>query len=388
LARSQNSAPWPARCGDGAKSQVNCARDERALSRSCNFAARTRAGGALVAPLRNDYEGDRATHVTAAGQSFDHVVASNGRGPLRRERTTTLQVNVGKLCNQACHHCHVDASPKRTEIMTERTAARIARLIAASSELEFLDLTGGAPELNANFRTLVACACDLGLRVIDRCNLTVLLEPGMEDLASFLAAHEVALVCSLPCYSAENVDRQRGAGVFDKSIAALRALNRLGYGTAGSALRLDLAYNPLGASLPPPQSALETKYREELRRLFGIEFHHLLTITNMPIQRFAEQLRRQGDYERYMGLLVNHFNPATVDGLMCRSLVSVGWDGRLYDCDFNQMLELPLAASSGPATIDDIQTFDGLSGTLVATGAHCFGCTAGAGSSCSGALQG
>jgi radical SAM/Cys-rich protein len=320
--------------------------------------------------------------------TFSSAIAASGHGPLRRGRTTTLQINVGKLCNQACHHCHVDAGPKRTEIMSATTAARIEWLIGASRELEVLDLTGGAPELNGNFRSLVGHARRAGLRIVDHCNLTVLFEPGMEDLGPFLARHEVALVCSLPCYSRANVERQRGAGVFDKSIEALRLLNGLGYGLPGSPLKLDLAYNPIGASLPPPQAELEAKYRQELRRLFAIEFDRLLTITNMPIQRFADQLARQGDYQRYMSLLVNHFNPATIDALMCRSLVSVGWGGRLYDCDFNQMLEIPLTSSGVPATIDDIDTFDGLADAPIATGAHCFGCTAGAGSSCSGALEG
>jgi radical SAM/Cys-rich protein len=314
------------------------------------------------------------------------MVARGSAGPLRRAATETVQINVGKLCNQACHHCHVDAGPKRTEIMGERTAARVRALLAASTEVKTVDLTGGAPELNPGFRGLVVHARALGLQVIDRCNLTVLLEPGYEDLAEFLAAHEVVLVCSLPCYSAENVERQRGIGVFDKSIAALRSLNALGYGLEGSPLRLDLAYNPVGPSLPPPQAELEAKYRTELRRVFGVEFHRLLTITNMPIKRFAEQLVRQHEYGRYMSLLVNHFNPATVEALMCRTLASVGWDGRLYDCDFNQMLEIPLGFAPA-ATIDDIDSFDGMAGARVATGAHCFGCTAGAGSSCSGALE-
>jgi len=325
--------------------------------------------------------------VVGNGNSFDAELARHALGTLRRGRTLTLQVNLGKLCNQACHHCHVDAGPKRTERMSARTAARVAELLAQSKEIETLDITGGAPELNENFRAMVRGAREGGRRVIDRCNLTVLFEPGMESLAGFLAAHEVALVCSLPCYSAENVDKQRGAGVFHKSIEALRLLNSLGYGRAGSSLQLDLAYNPTGAFLPPSQPELEAKYREELGRLFGIEFHRLLTITNMPIKRFAEQLARSGEYERYMGVLVNHFNPATVDSLMCRSLVSVGWDGKLYDCDFNQMLELPLAGGGGPTSIDDVGSFDGLADLAIATGRHCFGCTAGAGSSCSGALE-
>jgi radical SAM/Cys-rich protein len=247
-----------------------------------------------------------------------------------------------------------------------------------------IDVTGGAPELNPHFRWLVAEARRRGRRLIDRCNLTVLLEPGQEDLAEFLAQQGVEVVASLPCYTADNVDRQRGRGVFDKSIAALARLNALGYGRPGSALRLDLIYNPLGAFLPPAEPELETRYRDQLGRLFGIEFHRLLTLTNMPISRFADTLLRAGEMSRYMSLLVNHFNPDTVRGLMCRTLLSVGWDGRLYDCDFNQMLELPLGA--GPRSIWDVDQLAALRGGQVATGGHCFGCTAGAGSSCGGAL--
>jgi radical SAM/Cys-rich protein len=307
---------------------------------------------------------------------------------LVRRRVETLQINVGKLCNQACHHCHVDAGPRRSEIMTPETAERLIGLLAATTMVDTVDITGGAPELNPSFRRLVEAARGGGRRVVDRCNLTVLFEDGLASLPQFLAANQVELVCSLPCYTAENVDRQRGVGVFDRSIEALRLLNDIGYGLPGSGLGLSLVYNPVGAFLPPPQADLQAKYREELRRLFGIEFHRLLTITNMPIARFAEQLARQGEYARYMGLLVNHFNPATVDGLMCRTMVSIGWNGALYDCDFNQMLDLPLAGGRGPLTIDGVTSFDELADDPIATGPHCFGCTAGAGSSCGGALAG
>ncbi len=317
---------------------------------------------------------------------FVATLAEHGLAPLTRGLVTTLQVNVGKLCNQACHHCHVDAGPTRTEIMRPATAARVLALLAASPAIAAVDLTGGAPELNPSFRDLVREARRLGRRVLVRCNLTVLSVPGMEDLPEFYRAHEVELICSLPCYTAENVDRQRGRGVFDQSIAALRALNRLGYGGAGSELRLDLVYNPVGAFLPPPQADLETRYKTELAALFGIEFHRLLTITNMPIERFAATLRREGRLASYLGLLVNHFNPATVEGLMCRSLVSVGWDGALYDCDFNQMLTLPLAGRDTAATIWTLASCDDLIGLPIATASHCFGCTAGAGSSCGGQL--
>ena len=295
-----------------------------------------------------------------------------------------MQVNVGKLCNQACHHCHVDAGPKRTELMTRATAERMLTLLAASAAIATLDITGGAPELNANFQLIVERARELGRRVIVRCNLTVTLVPGMDWLPDFYKHNRVALVCSLPCYTAANTDRQRGDGVFDKSIVALRHLNALGFGTGE--LRLDLAYNPLGPSLPPVQHELEATYREELERNFDVHFDHLLTIANMPIERFARQLEREGRLAEYMALLVNHFNPATVGDLMCRDLVSIGWDGRLYDCDFNQMLEIPLRSGGSPRTIFDINDLSALDGAAIATASHCFGCTAGAGSSCSGAL--
>jgi radical SAM/Cys-rich protein len=316
--------------------------------------------------------------------TFDARLVREGLGGLRRAEARTLQVNVGKRCNQACHHCHVDAGPRRTEVMTAATGERVLEVLARNPELRTLDLTGGAPELNPSFRRLVEQGRRLGRQVVVRCNLTVLWVDGMEWLADFYRAAEVALVCSLPCYTAENVDRQRGLGVFDASTRALRRLNELGYGLPGSPLRLDLVYNPLGAYLPGPQAELAARYREQLRARFGIVFHDLLTLTNMPIARFADQLRRTGEYARYMGLLVNHFNPGTVEGLMCRHLVSVGWDGGLYDCDFNQMLEIPIGA--GPRTIwelDDVRT---AMDAPIATGPHCIGCTAGAGSSCGGAL--
>ncbi len=319
------------------------------------------------------------------GPSFTRALRDHGLGPVVRGRVKTLQVNVGKLCNMACHHCHVEAGPKRTEIMSSEVAERVVELAAANPGVEVVDLTGGAPELNPSFRWLVAEINKLGREVIDRCNLTILFEPGMQDLAEFLAAHGVHVVASLPCYQAGNVEKQRGRGAFDKSIEALKRLNALGYGRPQSGLKLDLVYNPIGAALPPPQAELEAKYKEELGRLFGIEFHQFLTITNMPIKRFAHMLRRTGQQEAYMGLLVNHFNASTVPELMCRSLISVGWDGRLHDCDFNQMLELRLGA--GARTIWDVDSFENLTGCRVTTGSHCFGCTAGAGSSCSGILR-
>ena len=270
--------------------------------------------------------------------------------------------------------------------MTRATADRVIEILAASPHVRTLDITGGAPELNPNFAMLVEQARALDRTVIVRCNLTVTLEPGMEWLVDFYRDSRVELICSLPCYTAENVDQQRGSGVFEKSIVALRRLNAAGFGRA--AMRLDLVYNPIGASLPPPQAELESRYRNELERNFGIVFDRLLTITNMPIARFAHQLAATGMHANYMSLLVNHFNPATVDALMCRDLVSIGYDGRLYDCDFNQMLEIPLGGrqSRPDRTIWDINDVASLTDQPIATASHCFGCTAGAGSSCTGAI--
>ncbi len=315
---------------------------------------------------------------------FQDFLRSRGHAPLTRRPTRVLQLNIGKRCNLACHHCHVEAGPRRREAMDRRGAERVLALLKKNPGVELLDVTGGAPELNEHFRFVVEGARKLGRRVIDRCNLTILFESGQEDTAGFLAARQVEIVASLPCYSKENVEKQRGRGVFGKSIEALLLLNELGYGREGSPLRLDLAYNPIDASLPPPQPELEARYRAELFELFGIEFHHLLTITNMPIKRFARDLHRRGRYREYLSLLANHFNPHTLSGLMCRDLVSVGYDGQLYDCDFNQALDLPLAGR--PRTIWDVDDLDALAGSRIATGSHCFGCTAGAGSTCTGAI--
>jgi len=319
------------------------------------------------------------------GHDFPGTLLAHGLRPLRRDLATTLQINVGKLCNQACQHCHVEAGPKRTESMSEEVAERVLGLLSVSPTIRTIDITGGAPELNPNFRRLVTRSRELGCDVIDRCNLTVLFEPGLESLADFLAMHRVEISASLPCYTAGNVDAQRGRGVFNKSIRALQQLNKLGYGMPGSALKLNLVYNPLDASLPPDQSRLEADYKRQLREHFSIEFHRLFTLTNMPIKRFADFLNRSGKHADYMKLLIEHFNPATVSGLMCRSLVSVGWDGVLYDCDFNQMLEIGMDGLR--MTIWDLESFSQLSGQRIATASHCFGCTAGAGSSCGGALQ-
>lgn len=314
--------------------------------------------------------------------SFQSTIEQHGFAALRKAEITTVQVNVGKICNQACQHCHVEAGPKRTESMSLQTADRVLSLLKSSRSVNTVDITGGAPELNPNFRRLVTETRAQGFHVIDRCNLTILLEPGFEDLPAFLARNRVEITASLPCYTRENVDAQRGRGVFEKSIEALRLLNRLGY-ALDPELTLNLVYNPLGASLPPAQDALEADYKRQLQENFGIRFNRLFTITNMPIRRFADFLMRTGQQETYMQLLFERFNTATVMHLMCRSLVSVGWDGQLYDCDFNQMLEMPVA---NPATIWDIESFDATAFQPIAAARHCFGCTAGAGSSCGGAL--
>ena len=280
----------------------------------------------------------------------------------------------------------MESGPKRSEAMNDRVIARVLDLLAKNPQLDTLDLTGGAPEMSEHFRELVIGARELGRRVIDRCNLTILFEPGQEDTAQFLADQRVDIVASLPCYTAENVENQRGRGVFDKSIEGLRMLGALGYGKRDTGLVLDLVYNPGGAFLPPSQAELELKYRDELGTRFDIHFNRLLTITNMPIKRFAHDLERSGQSAEYMSLLVNHFNPETVDALMCRNTLSVAYDGSLFDCDFNQALGIPVGANV--KTIFDLDDVGVLVGQPVATDAHCFGCTAGAGSSCGGALEG
>lgn len=306
---------------------------------------------------------------------------------LKRGGIDTLQINVGKLCNQACVHCHVDAGPKRTEVMDRRTA-ELALDLARAAGARTVDITGGAPELNPSFRFLVRQARYQGHHVMDRCNLTVLFEPGQEDLVEFLAGMEVEIVASLPCYLEENVEKQRGRGVYEKSVEALRRLNAVGYGQEGSGLTLNLVYNPVAAHLPPPQEKLESDYKRELDARFGLRFNHLYTLTNMPIARFAHMLQREGQLDAYLELLATAFNPTTLDGLMCRHLVSVSWDGFLYDCDFNQMLDLrlgngkPFRLGESPAT--DLVRH--LAKRDIILDSHCYGCTAGAGSSCGGAL--
>lgn len=313
---------------------------------------------------------------------FSKALADSGIS-LTRKPVEILQVNIGRKCNQACHHCHVESSPIRTENMIEATVSRIIELLDHSPSLRTIDITGGAPELNPNFRRLVLASRARGLEVIDRCNLTVLFEKGQEDTAQFLAEQGVTIVASLPCYSRENVEKQRGSGVFSRSIEALKILNGLGYGSSNK-LKLNLVYNPTGPFLPPDQSGLERDYKRELKELFGIEFDSLLTITNMPIKRFLTDLQKSDRLEEYMGLLANSFNPAAAMGVMCRSLLSVSWNGELHDCDFNQMLELPLGA--GKKTIWEIDSFGGFTGSKITLANHCYACTAGAGSSCGGSL--
>jgi radical SAM/Cys-rich protein len=311
---------------------------------------------------------------------FEEKLAEHGL-VLHRTRLQTLQINVGRKCNQACRHCHVDAGPWRTEMVSQAVAHRIGDWIQRFHP-ETVDITGGAPELSEFFHYFVQTARSAGAHVMDRCNLTIIEEQGYENLPNFLANHQVEVVASLPCYTAANVAKQRGHGVFEKSISAIKKLNAVGYGTT---LPLDLVYNPVDAKLPGPQAELQADYKEVLGREFGIVFDRLFTITNQPIARFAEDLRRQNKTEEYMSLLANSFNPATVDGLMCRNTLSVGWMGEVYDCDFNQMLGMRMC-NGRPLYLWDV-TPEVLEGRAVQTGEHCLACTAGCGSSCTGALR-
>jgi len=304
---------------------------------------------------------------------------------IRRRRLDTLQVNLGYRCNQSCLHCHVNASPTRTEMMSRETVDTVLDFLRAS-RVRTLDVTGGAPELHPHFRRLVREARGLDAHVIDRCNLTILEEPGQEDLAAFLAHHGVEVTASLPCYTEELVDRQRGEGVYGKSIAALQRLNALGYGEPGTGLVLNLVYNPQGPKLPPPQASLEADYRRVLGETFGIRFTRLYTIANMPIQRFGSTLVSRGQFAPYMQLLRDSFRADNLEQVMCRNLLSVDWQGYAYDCDFNQMLGLPLAVEGRPKLrLSDLIGRD-LEGNPIAVADHCYGCTAGQGSSCGGAL--
>jgi radical SAM/Cys-rich protein len=304
---------------------------------------------------------------------------------IRRKRLDTLQVNLGYKCNQTCLHCHVNAGPNRTEMMDGTTVDQVLQVLP-QRQVKTLDLTGGAPELNTHFRRLVMAARRLGVHVIDRCNLTILFEPGHEDLAEFFAIHQVEVVASMPCYSVERVDRQRGEGTFDKSIAALQQLNALGYGREGTGLVLNLVYNPQGVALPPEQTELEADYKRELRQHFGIVFNQLFALANMPIQRFGSTLISKGEFQPYMALLKNAYKPENLPTVMCTSLVSVDWQGYLFDCDFNQMLAIPmqLGQAARPHLGDLLKADPTNSAIRVAD--HCYGCTAGQGSSCGGAL--
>jgi radical SAM/Cys-rich protein len=313
---------------------------------------------------------------------FESKLAEH-RLTLRRGALQTLQINVGRKCNQTCRHCHVDAAPWRTEMMPEWVARRVGQWIQTHRP-KVVDITGGAPELSAHFRYFVETARGAGCHVIDRNNLTIIETAAYGWLPEYLAAHEVEVIASLPCYLQENVDAQRGDGVFEKSIRALKRLNAVGYGTR---LPLNLVYNPLGQKLPPLQAELEEDYRTELRRRYGIEFTGLFTLTNQPIARFAEDLRQRGQWEAYLDLLANSFNPATVTDLMCRSTLSVGWRGEVFDCDFNQMLEMQLRHPDRPRLLLWDVTPERLEGWGIQTGVHCLACTAGCGSSCTGALQ-
>jgi radical SAM/Cys-rich protein len=334
-------------------------------------------------PLASAEEQNRILGQIAAFSSFDSVLGRSGLDPLRAAEIRVLQVNVGKLCNQSCGHCHVDASPDRREMMTRETAEACMTALART-EIPTFDITGGAPELNPNFRWMVEQARALGRHVMDRCNLSVLLLPSQADLGSFLASHSVEVIASLPSCHPMQTDAQRGEGVFEKSIAALQLLNRFGYGMKDSGLTLNLVYNPVGAFLPPKQKEVEAQFKKDLAHLYGISFNRMYTITNMPISRFLEFLLKSGNFEHYMGRLANAFNPSAAQGVMCREMISIGWDGTIYDCDFNQMLELPVG-DDAPKQIADFDSAR-LEQRRIVTGNHCFGCTAGTGSSCGGSI--
>jgi len=314
-------------------------------------------------------------------RTFEDAAAAGGHEPLRAAAIQVLQINVGKRCNQACHHCHVDAGPDRTEVMSHEVVDACIRFLE-SSGIPTVDITGGAPELHPLFRDIVRRVRAAGRHVIDRCNLTITRLPNYADLPEFLAEHRVEVIASLPSVSDRQTNAQRGDGVFGDSIAALRRFNELGYGTDGSGLLLHLVTNPVGAFLPGAQAALERDWKRELQRRHGVTFNRLYTITNMPISRFLQFLMDSGNLQAYMDRLTAAFNPAALDGLMCRTTLSVGWDGRLYDCDFNQMLDLGTAAEAAQTIFD--ATPQSLASRRIVVGPHCFGCTAGAGSSCGG----
>ena len=316
--------------------------------------------------------------------AFSTTLMSLGQWPIRSTGIETLQINLGKLCNQTCNHCHVDAGPDRKEIMTMETLTHCLRVMEEAN-IPILDLTGGAPEMNPHFSWAVEKAFALKKRIIDRCNLTILTTPSFRWLYNFLAKHKVEIIASLPCYLEENTDNQRGAGTYQKSIEAIKQLNSLGYGNPESGLVLNLVFNPSGINLPPSQEKLEADYKSKLNALHGIRFNRLLTITNMPISRFLDNLQEENLLEPYMSKLANQMNPGTLANLMCRNTISVGWDGTLFDCDFNQMLDLPLTNQ----IYQNIANFDvrTIKERTIVTGKHCYGCTAGSGSSCQGALS-
>lgn len=335
-------------------------------------------------PLADAGEQLKVLHSLPTEYPFAEYVQKQYPDGLVAEALDILQVNVGRLCNMTCNHCHVDAGPGRREIMDRET---VDQCLAALQhpEIGTLDLTGGAPEMNPHFRHFVRQARRMGKHVIDRCNLTILMSPGYESMASFLAEHQVEIAASLPCYTAGNTDQQRGDGAFEQSIRALQRLNGLGYGKPASDRLLTLVYNPVGASLPPNQKQLEQQYREHLRQAHGIEFNRLFTITNMPISRFLDELVQSQSCHGYMQTLVDAYNPAALPGVMCRRTISVGWDGRLFDCDFNQILDMSVAADC-PAHIRDFDV-QRLARRRIMTDSHCFGCTAAAGSGCQGAID-
>lgn len=362
---------WPAGCGHSA--QAAHTKQTRKVGNDCKDSARFPSKWHL--PLKV------SMHATL------QFLTKTNFPPLRRRAVETLQVNLGYRCNQSCVHCHVNAGPNRTEEMSSETVDMLIAHLDANPEVRTLDLTGGAPELNPHFCRLVIAARARGVKVIDRCNLTILEEPGQENLAEFLAAHHVEVVASMPCYLEDNVDKQRGKGVFDASIRGLQQLNALGYGQPGSGLVLDLVYNPQGANLPPPQEALEAEYKRHLISHFGVVFNQLFTLANMPIQRFGSTLVSKGEFNTYMQLLRSAHREANLDNVMCRNTLSVDWQGYLYDCDFNQQLGLPIRLDGHPRIHISALEANQLDDHAVRIADHCFGCTAGQGSSCGGALS-
>ena len=344
--------------------------------------ARHKSMKAFGENLANANEQLKIINQTDSLARFEEKFKETGESKLSATRLETLQINIGKMCNQVCKHCHVDAGPDRKEIMTRETMQQCIDALAKTN-IQTVDITGGAPEMNPDFKWFISEIKKLNRHIIVRSNLTILISNGFEDYPEFLANNNVEIISSLPYYTASNTDRQRGDGVFDKSIQAIKVLNGLGYGKDGSGLIFNLVYNPLGAFLPPKQESLEKDYKRELWNKFGLVFNNLYTITNLPISRFLDYLVESGNYQNYMNRLISAFNPAAALNVMCRNTISIGWDGQLYDCDFNQMLELPVNHGS-PKHIRD---FDPklLDNRLIVTGQHCYGCTAGAGSSCGGA---